>query len=161
MIKIENKGNYEVHTPPDRLKAKVERDSGMPFDEIEERADRNMEGLAEKFLDGVSESIEEIQNSSLALGENRGTSADRNIIFDHCHDLKGMGGSFGYPLISLVGEKICLLTDETIEIGALNLKFINAHIDILKWSVTNRVGSLNDPRSKRFLTALETAKEVA
>jgi len=130
----------------------------MPFSEIEARAEHNMTALAKKFLDSVSDSIKAIENSWLALKENRGTFADRNIIFDHCHDLKGTGGSFDYPLISLVGEKICLLTDEVIEVEALNLAFIHAHIDILSWSVANRVGSLNDPRSEKLLTALENTK---
>lgn len=156
-IEIENKGNYEIHHPPDRLKTKVDRDSGLPFSEIEARAEQNMAALAKTFLDSVSDSIKAIEKSWLALKENRGTFADRNIIFDHCHDLKGMGGSFDYPLISLVGEKICRLTDEAIEVEALNLEFINAHVDVLRWSVANRIGSLNDPRSKKLLTALKIA----
>ncbi|MEH6526204.1 MAG: hypothetical protein V7723_09035 [Sneathiella sp.] len=161
MIEIEKKDTYEIHHAPDRLKTKVERDSGMPYDEIEERAEQNMENLVEKFLDGVSVSIKTIQKSWLALKENRGTCLDRNVVFDNCHDLKGMGGSFGFPLISFVGEKICLLTDEAIEVEALNLDLINAHIDILSWSAANRVGALNDPRSKMLLKALENAKVVA
>ncbi|USG62403.1 hypothetical protein NBZ79_05340 [Sneathiella marina] len=160
MVKIENKGDYEIHRPPDRLQTKVEQDTGISFDEIEKRSEQNMHALAEKFLIGAADSIKEIKKSWQALAENTGTFLDRDIIFNHCHDLKGMGGSFDYPLISLVGEKICLLTGNAIEVEALNLEFINAHVDILSWSVANHVGSPNDPRSIKLLTALENANVV-
>ena len=100
MIKIESKGNYEIHHPPDRLTTKVDRDSGMTFDEIEERAEKNIESLVDQFLESVSESVTSIQKALSILENKQGTAVERGLIFDHCHDLKGMGGSFDFPLIS-------------------------------------------------------------
>jgi hypothetical protein len=161
MIKIENKGKYEIHHPPDQLAPKVDRESGISFEEIEERAGKNLEGLVDQFLESVSESTILIKKALKTLEINQGTAVERDLIFNQSHDLKGMGGSFDYPLISLVGDKLCTLTDEDIDVVDLNLQLITAHVDIIIWSVANRVGNLEDSRSKMLLSALDNARAVA
>ncbi|WP_373089306.1 hypothetical protein [Sneathiella sp.] len=159
MVKIENMGEYEIHHPPDKLKFKVISDEDAPsIGQIRRRASRNMNGLREQFLDGVLASIAAITEALAVLRASKGGKEEQEIIFGHAHDIKGLGGTFGYPMIGSIGSGLCDLTDPKLAISDLNLDFIKIHTDVLGWAVAQKIMDESDPKAAALLTALDTAK---
>ncbi|PHQ71949.1 MAG: hypothetical protein COB93_01825 [Sneathiella sp.] len=158
MIKVEDKGDYQILYPPDKLRAKVKRDGGIPFDEVVSRAEEDIDALTETFLAGVTESILALTKALASIQTGGGTVQDRDAVFLQAHDLKGTGGSFDFPLISHIGSEICQLTDENVPLEAMKPELIKVHVDMLNWAVSQHIRSDDDPRATTLLMALKEAK---
>ncbi|MCF8466623.1 MAG: Hpt domain-containing protein [Sneathiella sp.] len=158
MTKIVDMGNYEMHHPTEKLKGKVSNDGALSMEEIEKRVAQNMEKLTAEFLKGLSESIITVNGALTALGSREARPEDQDTIFRHAHDMKGMGGSFGYPIVGMIGTALSDLTDEKTKLAALNIPLIKAHMDVLRWIVDQKIKTEEDPRAAPLLAALEEAK---
>ena len=158
MTRIVDMGNYEMHHPPEKLTGKVSKDGALTLAEIEKRVAKNMENLTAQFLEGLSESIISVKEALTVLGSPEATPSDQEEIFRHAHDMKGMGGSFGYPIVGAIGDGLSKLTDKTNDLAALNLPLINAHMDVLDWIVDQKIKSEDDPRAAPLLAALDEVK---
>jgi len=157
-MKVEDKGDYQILYPPEKLKAKVKTEGGIPFDEVVARAEEDMDALTDTFLDGVTDSLTLLERALSAFQASGGSIQDRDTIFLQGHDLKGTGGSFDFPLISHIGAEICELSSEDIPPEALNFDLIKVHADMLNWAVSQRIKSEDDPRATTLLTALREAR---
>ena len=48
------------------------------------------------------------------------------------HDLRGQAGTFGYPLVSQVGDSACKFIDLSDDIGTTETEVLGMHVDALK-----------------------------
>jgi hypothetical protein len=79
-------------------------------------------------------------------------------IFESAHDLKGQGSSFGYPLITRIGQSLCKLghcapsTDWTPE----RLRAVGAHLDVLVLILEKQIKGDGGPLGAKLAAKLET-----
>lgn len=96
--------------------------------------------LQEMFVSGARSGIDELEERYRAA--TGGTVAWPEAIARMraiTHDIKGQGGSFGYPLITQVGESLSvLLKHEGVETPR-GKKLIGAHIDALNTILSKQV----------------------
>jgi hypothetical protein len=82
--------------------------------------------------------LETLARMSEALGLARTGSEVRAValrqIFEGAHDIKGQGASFGYPLLSRIGQSLCRVghgaSYESFSADAL--KVVGAHLEAMK-----------------------------
>ncbi|MBM3569385.1 MAG: hypothetical protein FJX46_11615 [Alphaproteobacteria bacterium] len=55
------------------------------------------------------------------------------------HELRGQGGTFGYPLISEVGDSACKYIDASPTMGDAQVKILKAHVDTFKAVVAGNI----------------------
>lgn len=73
------------------------------------------------------------------------------------HDLKGQGGTFGYPLVSVFAESLYRMTDMQSKHTDTEIEMIKAHVDAIRVVIQSR---LKDPdsdagaRLRRVLSAV-------
>lgn len=53
-------------------------------------------------------------------------------LYGIAHNIKGQGGSFGYPLVTRIGHSLCSLTRQERDFSDADLGVIQAHIDALR-----------------------------
>ena len=53
-------------------------------------------------------------------------------MFQIAHDIKGQGGSFGYDLMTVIGNELCRLIERVDTYGEAEVQAIKVHIDALK-----------------------------
>jgi len=76
--------------------------------------------------------------SAVADEEKRGPQVE--AVFRVAHDLKGQGGSFGFPLVTKIGHSLCALTrDRLREYQARHLELAKAHLDALELVLTKGI----------------------
>lgn len=133
----------EFITPPNTLKNKVTPGGPGAVDmAMLERAEQVIADMADNYLDWVEEDLKKISAAydGLVAGDgDRKENLDR--IFELSHDMKGQGGSFGYDLMTAIGNQLCRLIerlDGTATPETEN-EAIRIHIDSMKLVIAKRM----------------------
>ncbi|MBO0333100.1 Hpt domain-containing protein [Sneathiella sp. CAU 1612] len=158
MTKIVQMEGYEIHHPKFTLKTKVDKSGGLTLEEMEKRMGKKMAALTEQYLASIPAVIEIIDTALSKLEKGKGGIAEQEALFRQGHDLKGMGGSFDYPIMGTIGEGICTLTSDDIELSKLNLALIRVHLDLLAYVAAKRIKNDTDPNAAPIIAALAEAK---
>ncbi|MEX2009146.1 MAG: Hpt domain-containing protein [Dongiaceae bacterium] len=72
------------------------------------------------------------------------------------HGMKGQGGSFGYPLISRVGQSLCRFVGRDSERGEADLPVIQAHLDAQRLILEKGIRGDGGEAGRRLAERLET-----
>ncbi len=73
------------------------------------------------------------------------------------HDMKGQGGTFGYPLVSLFGCGLHDITKEQDEIKDAHVQIARAHVDAMRAVVNGRVAGDGGEIGRELMSSLEAA----
>jgi len=148
----------KVIRPPDTLKVKVGTGGPGAVDMAAlERAEKVIEEMTGDYLDWVAEDLKSLQQ---AMGKVVPGSDDiketLNGVFQIAHDMKGQGGSFGYDLITVVGDKLCRVL-ERLEGDASpgDVEVMRLHVDTMKVIITNDMKGDGGEEGAKLLKGLD------
>lgn len=159
----EDEGKEEVQVrvfnPPQTLAAKVEIGGPGAVDLATlERAEQVITDMAGDYLTWVQEDLRLIQEATDALRSSGGDSEGEMIrIFAISHDIKGQGGSFGYDLMTTVGDDLCRLIEQTNEVDASVVDVIQVHIDTMKLIIKSAMKGDGGAEGAKLLKGLGLA----
>ena len=125
----------EIINPPNTLKSKVKMGGpGAISPDMIEKAEKVLAGLSDNYLEWVQEDLKKITDAFAELksgiGDQKKTLA---TIFTISHDMKGQGGSFGYNLMTSVGNELCRMIEKLPSpIGPAHIEAIGVYIDSMK-----------------------------
>ncbi|MEK9722435.1 MAG: Hpt domain-containing protein [Rhodospirillaceae bacterium] len=125
-----------------------------------DRAEQAIAGMADQYLDWVQEDLKRIEQAFAVLAA---ASGDRKVevdgVFQVAHDMKGQGGSFGYDLITAIGNQLCWLIEKLEHIGDSEVNAIRVHIDAMKLVVSQRMKGHGGKAGDQILMGLEKVME--
>lgn len=137
----EDDAEIEIFNPPDTLKAKVGTGGPGAVDiETLERAEAVIANLADDYIGWVGNDLVKIDGVLEELSvakENRKPILDR--IFQIAHDIKGQGGSFGYDIMTVVGDQLCRFVENLEDAGPGEIEAISLHINAMKMVIAKRL----------------------
>jgi DNA-directed RNA polymerase specialized sigma24 family protein len=92
------------------------------------RAEAEVAKLAESFGEWMGDYLAQAR---AALAEANGDAAAHKALFAAVHNIKGLGGTFGYSLVTGIADNLCvdLRRRERLDAGACRLAL--AHLDAL------------------------------
>jgi len=115
--------------PKKRLSDKV-RTTGGP---TPEEAVLCAVNAAEDLIEGYQGwAVDDLQNLWQAFQDTVAGSADVERMFDIAHEVRGQGGTFGYPLISSIGDSLCKYLEQRKSLSPIELEVIKIHILAMK-----------------------------
>ncbi len=80
------------------------------------------------------------QALALAESDPAGRGAHIEALFRVAHDFKGQGTSFGYPLVTALGDSLCRLTrDRARDYDARHLELAKSHLDAVQLVLTKEI----------------------
>ncbi len=144
--------------PPDNLKRKVIAGGpGAVAPDVLEKAEAAITGLTGNYLQWVEDDLTRIQEAyeTLAAASGAETKAALDKVFLIAHDMKGQGGSFGYDLITIVGNQLCRLIEKMDEIGRSEMEVIRLHVETMKLVITKDMRGDGGPQGAQLLKGLE------
>lgn len=120
----------EMIDPPNTLKSKVGIGGPGAVDpDTLARAEKVIADLADNYLEWAHEDMAKLQG---ALGELVSEGGDQKEkiakVFQISHDMKGQGGSFGYDLITTIGNGLCRYLEHREEVGVAEIEAIKLHV---------------------------------
>ena len=154
----------QVIKPPAGLQKKVVAGGpGAVTPEVLERAEAAISKLSGSYLEWVEGDLDKIQQAFEAIepGDAK-ASAALSRIFQISHDMKGQGGSFGYDLVTVVGDRLCRLIEGMDQIGDNELEVIKLHIDTMRLVIAKRMKGDGGDHGRKLIEGLEqVAAKVA
>lgn len=146
----------QVIRPPNTLRLKVGGNFGgidpMAIARAEE-ALRAMSGQFGQWLEDEIVKLDKAQADIRAQGYNAQTA---EALFFRAHDLKGLGTTYQYPLVTRMAASLCKLLDDPVKRMAVPALLIDAHVDAIKAVVRGKIQTADHPTGKMLVETLES-----
>ncbi|MES1150557.1 MAG: hypothetical protein ABUL54_01580 [Dongia sp.] len=140
---------------------------------MQDDGDRNLEAVLARAQAAVADlatnfaksAVVDLEHCAAFLKTAREQPAARAAsvkeIYGIAHNLKGQGTSFGYPLITRIGQSLCLLTRPERGFSDADLGVIQGHLDairlILAKDIKGEGGAVGDKLAARLETLVTQA----
>lgn len=149
-------GGAQFTTPPNPLRAKVgARFGGVDANAIA-RAEAALQSLSSQFDGWLKDEVEKLEAAHRAVHGAGAPAEGMDALYTHAHDLKGLGVTYGFPLISRVAASLCKLMDGPGGRDASPLFLIDAHVDAVRAMVRGDIRAADHPVGVALAQALET-----
>lgn len=146
--------------PPNTLKAKVNVSAGGVDLDALERAESVIAGLQDNYLEWVQDDLVSLQAAyELALKEPEKRDEHMNELFRVAHDMKGQGGSFGYQLVTAIGNLLCRFIEKIDQPSKADLQVIKIHIDAMKLVIAKRIEGDGGKQGDEIVAGLEAVTD--
>lgn len=104
------------------------------------KAEAALSDMSEDYPDWVNQLIDQLAEAHRRCVD---TPDDRRNQFEEIngisHDMKGQGGTFGYPLISSFSDSLYGFTNISSNITDDHVDLVKAHVDAMRAVISNRI----------------------
>lgn len=120
------------------------------------RADDVLQEMSGSFQQWIEEETVRLQEARLAAAEANWSIASFEPLMLRAHDLKGLGGTYGYPLVTQIAGSLCRLigSPEGRAAASSSPGLVCAHVDAIRAAVRDHVKTDADMTSRTLLNAL-------
>jgi hypothetical protein len=119
------------------------------------KAEAALQSLASNFSQWLDDEIRKLDASRQQIAEAGATPECMEHLYLRAHDLKGLGATYGYPLVTRIAGSLCRLIDNEDRRAAAPMGLIDAHIEAIKSAVRDELKSDEDPAGRALAEDLE------
>jgi hypothetical protein len=142
--------------------------AALPQNAVEESLaaslQRAEEAVAELAADYSNWALGDVKRAeeafALVKSEPEKRAAHLETLYRATHDMKGQGGSFGYPLITKIGQSLCRYLHSG-EIGEPHFPVIQAHIGALRLILEKSIKGDGGTMGDKLVAKLESLAGLA
>ena len=145
----------QVIRPPNTLRLKVGGSFGGIDASAIAKAEEALKAMSSQFGQWLQDEIiklDKAQTDIRDLGYNAETA---ETLYFRAHDLKGLGSTYQYPLVTRLAGSLCKLMDDPAKRTAAPRVLIDAHIDAIKAVVRDQIQTDDHPTGKVLAETLE------
>jgi hypothetical protein len=119
------------------------------------KAEAALKSLSGNFAQWLADEITKLEAARQVV-RTEGVSAETmESLYLRCHDLKGLGATYGFPIITRIAASLCrLIDDKEKRIGA-PMPLVDAHIDAIKAAVRDDIKEEDHPVGRVLVQELE------
>jgi HPt (histidine-containing phosphotransfer) domain-containing protein len=123
-------GDYELITPPDRLRMAVSQnvDTGDPV----ARAEEALAQLSGEFSSWMDTECERLDAARQKVKDKGFTQRTHEALFHAAHDIKGQAATFGFPLVAPCADSLCRLLEHTPDMKRIPIALADQHADAIR-----------------------------
>ncbi len=149
--------NKQIITPPNLLKSKVGPGKGID-PELVARAELAVAGMKSDYEKWVQDDITRLRDAcNRIVSDTAGRKKHLIDLFQISHDMKGQGGSFGYPLITRFCNSLCNFVEERADVGDKEISVIRAHVDSVAAVISQKIEADGGKLGQAIANGLEAA----
>ena len=115
-------------------------------------------GLSDKYIGWVNDDLKRLDAAIAGVTDGDNADALREV-YGVAHDIKGQGSTFGYHLITDIGQLLCRYTERAIEHKKVERAVIDAHVEALRTVVDNRIQGPAGELGREIIDALKGVAE--
>jgi len=147
--------NVEVIQVPNTLRMKV----GSRFGGIDPgalaKAEAALKGLSGQFAQWLQDEINKLESARAVIRSEGVTRQSADRLYLHAHDLKGLGATYEFPLITRIAGSLCKLMDDQEARVAVPMLLVDAHIDAVRAAVRDQIRDAAHPVGRVLAEELE------
>ena len=119
------------------------------------KAEAALQSLSGNFAQWLNDEVVKLDGARLRV-KNEGQNAETmECLYLRCHDLKGLGTTYGFPLVTRFSASLCKLIDDKDKRVVAPMNLIDAHIDAIKAAVRNEIKTDEHPIGRALIAELE------
>jgi hypothetical protein len=119
------------------------------------KAEAALKSLSGNFAEWLGEEISKLE-SARGLTRTQGMAGEAGESLYICaHDLKGLGGTYEFPLITRLAASLCRLLEETDVRQTASPALIDAHINSIRAALRDNIRTDDDPTVRALAEGLE------
>ncbi|MEI9905878.1 MAG: Hpt domain-containing protein [Asticcacaulis sp.] len=140
---------------PNTLRAKVGGRLGALDQEAINKAEAALADLSSQFEGWLMDEIKKLEDVQATIKAEGLTVQNAEALFYRAHDLKGLGTTYGYPLITRIAGSLCKMMDDETKRAAAPRVLVDAHLDAIRAVVRDQIKEENHPMGKILAVTLE------
>ncbi|HAT35223.1 MAG TPA: hypothetical protein DCS82_05875 [Rhodospirillaceae bacterium] len=145
----------KITQPELSIAAKVKRDGRIDTAKQIKSADEIIANVAQEFVAGLEEEFGELDRLS-GIFQQTGNQTDLQALFRRIHNLRGLGTTMGFPLVSRIGSSFCRYIVEKDDSTPIRQEVVDQHLAALRIVYQQRIDGAGDEISQQVAAALET-----
>ena len=145
----------QVIRPPNVLRAKVGGGFGGINADAIAKAEEALKAMSAQFGQWLQDEITKLDAAQAAVRADGYTPQTAEGIYFRAHDLKGLGTTYQYPLVTRLAGSLCKLLDDPAKRMAAPLVLIDAHIDAIRAVVRDQIQTDDHPTGRVLAETLE------
>ena len=119
------------------------------------KAEAALKSLASNFSQWLNDEIVKLEGARQQVRAEGITAESMENLYLRAHDLKGLGATYEYPLVTRIAGSLCKLIDDPDKRAEAPLFLVDAHIDAIKAAVKGGIQSDTHPTGHALVSALE------
>jgi hypothetical protein len=143
---------------PNALKAKVGGGGGR-LGAIDPaaiaKAEAALKSLSGNFAQWLADEITKLDAARQQVRADGMTPETMESLYLRSHDLKGLGATYGFPIITRIAASLCRLIDDKEKRVSAPMGLVDAHIDAIKAAVRDDIKDDSHPIGKVLVQELE------
>jgi hypothetical protein len=151
---VTTKSAAEVIQVPNMLKLKVGGRGGIDMAAIA-KAEAALKSLSGNFAQWLNDEIVKLEAARQEVRAQGLTPATVETLYLRAHDLKGLGATYEFPLITRLAGSLCKLIDDPATRLSAPMFLVDAHIDAIKACVRDDIKVDTHPVGKVLAAELE------
>ncbi|WP_375163900.1 Hpt domain-containing protein [Phenylobacterium sp.] len=119
------------------------------------KAEAALKSLSGNFAQWLNDEVAKLEAARQAVRADGVTADTMETLYLRAHDLKGLGATYGFPLITRIAGLLCRLIDDKAKRTDAPMPLIDAHIDAIKAAVRDDIKDVEHPIGKALVQELE------
>ena len=119
------------------------------------KAEAALKSLASNFTQWLADEINKLDAARQQVRTDGATAETMENLYLRAHDLKGLGTTYGYQLITRIAGSLCRLIDDKEKRATTSLELVDAHIDAIKAAIRDDIKSDEHPVGRVLVEELE------
>ena len=140
---------------PNTLRLKVGGRLGVIDPAAIAKAEAALKSLSGNFAEWLADEVAKLEAARQRVKTEGMTPESGENLYRRAHDLKGLGATYEYPLVTRISGSLCKLIDDPAKRAEAPLFLVDAHIDAIKASVKGGIQSDTHPVGQVLVTELE------
>ncbi len=148
---------FKVETiqPSNGLRDKIGGRAGGLDPDILARAEAALKSLSGQFSQWLNDEIAKLEAARAEVPASGLDAQTGETLYMRAHDLKGLGGTYEFPIVTRLAGSLCLLLDDVDKRTSAPLFLVDAHINAIKAAVRDNIRDDSNPVGRALAEALE------
>lgn len=145
----------QVIRPPNPLRAKVGGGFGGIDANAIARAEEALKAMSAQFGQWLNDEVVRLDKAQSDIRSQGYTPETAEALYFRAHDLKGLGTTYEYPLVTRIAASLCRKLDDADKRMQAPLAVVDAHIDAIKAVVRDKIQTDDHPVGRDLVETLE------
>jgi hypothetical protein len=140
---------------PNTLRLKVGGRLGAIDPAAIAKAEAALKSLSGNFAEWLQDEVSKLEAARQRVRAEGLTPEASENLYLRAHDLKGLGATYEYPLVTRIAGSLCKLIDDPMKRSDAPLFLVDAHIDAIKAAVKGGIQTDTHPTGRALVHELE------
>ena len=119
------------------------------------KAEAALKSLSGNFAEWLNDEVTKLEGARQRVRAEGLSSETCENLYLRAHDLKGLGTTYEFPIVSRIAGSLCKLIDDPATRCSAPMFLVDAHIDAIKAAVAGGIKTADHPTGKAITEELE------